>query len=406
MPKGMGRNGSEDKMARRRRATGRFYVFLLILAAIAFLILRPYLNFGSKEAVIMTASSEYSQRMDCVVIRDETVVAIDSTSRIEYIASEDTLVNAGDVVAYVYTAGYTESLLKKLEETRSNIQDYHKTAILNNIKDSNLDRYDTIVSMMVSELKDLINHETRGSILTAAQQLETAMVNRQEYLRQNKREDTKLAKLYDEENTRLTSIRAWRKEETAKSSGVVSFYMDGYEGILNKDQLDTLTPATVQAVLAGNGAAKTNSKSTSVYRLVDQDTWYVAILANTDNWNPVVDQEYYLQIEGYEDLSFTAAVKSAQKANGTLMVIFEINDPMGPLIYKRAGRATLTTTISGLSVTSKALYEQNGQTGVWLYDVPGGTFVPVEVLSDDGRTALIQPVVAGSIDIGSRVLIK
>ena len=79
---------------------------------------------------------------------------------------------------------------------------------------------------------------------------------------------------------------------------------------------------------------------------------------------------------------------------------------IGPLIYQRTGKAMLSITISGLSVTSKALYEQNGQMGVWLYDVPGGTFVPVEVLSNDGNNALIQPLVDGAIGIGQRVLIK
>ena len=63
-------------------------------------------------------------------------------------------------------------------------------------------------------------------------------------------------------------------------------------------------------------------------------------------------------------------------------------------------------TYSGLSVNAKALYEQSGQIGVWLYDVPGGTFVPVEVISNDGATALIQPLVENSIGVGQKVLIK
>ena len=53
-----------------------------------------------------------------------------------------------------------------------------------------------------------------------------------------------------------------------------------------------------------------------------------------------------------------------------------------------------------------ALYNENGQIGVWVYDVPGGTFIPVEVLSNDGKNALIQPLVEGAIDVGQRVLIK
>ena len=394
-------------MRRRKRVTGRFYIFLLILAVIAFLIIRPRLDFGSREAVIMTANTQYSQMMDCVIIRDEAITASESTARVEYIATENTLVNAGDTIAYVYTAGYSEGLLQKLEETRSKIQDYHKNTILKNIKDAALERYDTIVDMMVLEFKHLVNHDSRGSLLTAARQLETAMVNRQEYLRANKREDTKLTKLYDEENTRMTSIQSWRRVETAPRSGVVSFYMDGYENDLTLENLPSLTASDVRTVLSGGklkGSA--SSKTHGIYRIVNQDAWYVALVANAESWNPVVGQEYYLQMQGFEDLAFTASVTSVQKESGTLLAVFEINDPIGPLIYQRTGKAMLSITISGLSVTSKAICEQNGQTGVWLYDMPGGTFIPVEVLSNDGNNALIQPLMEGSLDVGQRVLIK
>ncbi|MBQ3574539.1 MAG: hypothetical protein IJA26_02635, partial [Clostridia bacterium] len=119
-------------MRRKRRVTGRFYIFLLLLLVIAFLIVRPHLFSSGKEAVIMTATAQYSQMMDCVIIRDETVVSSESITRIEYTAAENTLVNAGDTIAYVYSSGYSEGLLAKLEETRRTIQDYHKNNILNN----------------------------------------------------------------------------------------------------------------------------------------------------------------------------------------------------------------------------------------------------------------------------------
>ena len=81
-------------------------------------------------------------------------------------------------------------------------------------------------------------------------------------------------------------------------------------------------------------------------------------------------------------------------------------DPIGPLIYQRSGRVTLSSELTGLLVVSEALYNQNGQTGVWLYDVPEGTFVPVEVLSNDGNNALIQPLVENALQSGQIVLIK
>ena len=57
-------------------------------------------------------------------------------------------------------------------------------------------------------------------------------------------------------------------------------------------------------------------------------------------------------------------------------------------------------------MSSRALSEENGQLGVWLIDLGGETFVPVEVLSSDGSDALIQPLVDGALGIGQRVRVK
>lgn len=391
---------------RRRRVTGRFYIFLMIVALIAFLIARPFIFSGPKESVIMMANSAYTQKLDCIIIRDEAVTASDSTARVEYIAKENSLVGQGDTVVNLYTTGYSESLLNNLEKTRQDIQAYHKE-LLANILDNDLERLDGVVNAMALEFKNLITHQTVGNLQTVTEQLETAMVNRQEYLRQNKREDTKLTKLYESENTRLTSIQSWRKVSNAERGGVVSFYLDGYENDLSADRIAELGIDDVRTVLGGGRLSNTqNTLSEGIYRIVDQDHWYVAILVDAEEWTPVVGQSYFLQMEGFDDLCYTASVTSVLKESGNILAVFEINDPMGPLIYRRTGKAQFSITLTGLSVDSKALYDQQGQIGVWLYDVPGGTFVPVEVLHDDGDIAMIQPLVDGVLQLGQTVLIK
>lgn len=393
-------------MRRRRRVTARFYIFIALILAALFWLLRPILNLRGGEDVIFTWQSAYEQSMDCVIIRDESVVASDSTVRVEYVAKENTEVAQGDTIANLYATGYSESLLTKLETTRQNIQAYHKT-LLGTIIDNDLERLETIIDMTASDFKNLATQKTRGNLQTVTELLETAMVNRQEYLRQNKRDDTKLTKLYEEENNRLSSIQSWRNVSTAERGGVVSFYLDGYEKDLTVELLDSITPADVKTVLAGGALGHTGDlRANGIYRIVNQDQWYVAIVTEAGTWNPVVEQQYYLQFEGFEDLSYTATVTGVQKSSGTVLAIFEINQPIGPLIYQRTGKAKISISLSSLAVHVRALYNQNGEIGIWVYDVPGGTFVPVEVLSTDGDVALIQPTVDNALQPGQRVLIK
>lgn len=390
---------------RRKRVTGRFYIFLLAIFVIVLLIVRPHLHFGTREAIIEPGSASYSRSTDAVIIRDEEVFSSGTIARVEYVAMENTLLNAGDTIAYLYSTGYSESELERLEDIRANIQAYHKT-ILNNIVDNDLNRLDRIVDMRALELKALVTHQTTGNLLTLTRQLETAMVDRQDYMRANQREDLNLNRLYQDESTRMNSIASWRTEATADEAGVISFYTDGYEAALTPEALDALTPADVHAVIAGAPLGESSSRLTDIYRLVDQNEWYVAILTDGQSWNPVLDQVYYLQFEGFEDLVYSAKVTRVQKVDNEVLAVFLVEDPIGPMIYQRSGRVTLSSQLTGLSVLAEALSDQNGQLGVWLFDVPGGTFVPVEVLSNDGSRALIQPLADGALEVGDPVLIK
>ncbi len=380
-------------------------MFLAIIILIVFFIVRPYLSFGDKTEVIMMASSNYTETMQAVIVRDENLVTAESIARIEYIAAEDTLVSAGDTIAYLYSTGYSESELKKLETIRENIQAYHKIK-LENIIDPNLERLDLTVGQWALQFKALVTGKTNGNLITVTRQLENAMVARQEYMRSNMRSDLKLNNLYAQENTRLNSIASWRVESDAQSSGVVSFYTDGYESALNASTVSSLSAAQVKKVLAGEPLGDASNRVKSIYRLVNQSSWYVAILTDGKKWNPIVDQEYSMQFEGFEDLTFTARVTTVSQSDGSVLAVFRIDEPIGPLIYQRQARASVSITFTGLSVSAKAINEQNGQTGVWLYDVPGGTFVPVTVLSSDGKTALIEPQVDGALSAFQRVLIK
>ena len=131
---------------RRRRVAGRFYIFIAILLLAIFLVVRPHLNLGGGEDVIFVWNSAFEQSMDCVFIRDERVEASEAVVRVEYLAKENTEVSQGDLIANLFTTGYSESLLKRLEETRQNIQAYHKT-LLGTIVDNTLERLDTIIDM-------------------------------------------------------------------------------------------------------------------------------------------------------------------------------------------------------------------------------------------------------------------
>lgn len=391
----------------KKRVTGRFYIFLILLCIGVYFVVRELVPAGASEAIVTMAATSYSQTLDAVIVRDETVVSFEGSGRVVYVAAEGAQVRQGDEIADVYSAGYSEKQMNNLETVRQRIRAYHQE-LLENIVDSELERLEMNVQAAAQELKTLINKKTGGSLLNLERQLEEVMVARQDYLRQNRREDPKLNQLYEEETKVLNNIASWKTVETAPCDGTVSFYLDGCEAFLTPDNLEKITIEDLRVILSGRipETGESSRLMQSVFRIVSTDKWHLVLISDDTSWNPVTGQVFSFQMTGFEDVVYSGTVVRMQKEAGTVMAQLEITGDIGPLINTRSGRCMIGINLSGLSVPIRAISTQNGQTGVWLNDVPGGTFVPVEVLSTDSQTALIQPLTEGTLAVGRRVLLN
>ncbi|MDO4548853.1 MAG: HlyD family efflux transporter periplasmic adaptor subunit [Clostridia bacterium] len=392
---------------RRKRVTGRFYVFVVLLLTGAYFILRELIPEVSQEAIVTMANATLTQTVDAVIMRNEVVTSYEGNGQIVFIASEGQQVVAGDEICEVYSAGYAEREMERLETVRQSIRTYHES-ILDNIVDQQLDLRERQVEDIALQLKALINNKSGGSLANLEKQLESAMSLRHEYLRQNRRDDLRLNQLYEEEEKRLNAISTWKTVATAPINGQVSFYLDGYEDYLSPANLSSVTIDDLRAVLAGR-KPETNTTSrlqTSIFRVVSTDSWYIYLLSRDTTWNPVNDQEYSFQMAGFSDLAFAGTVVQIQKTDSEVMCVIQVQGSMGPLINRRSGTAAIGAYMSGLSVPRRAVATQGNQTGVWLTDDAGGTFIPVEVLSTDDYNALVEPITQGTLYVGQRVKVQ
>lgn len=389
----------------KRQPTGRFFIFLILLLGTITCMLVNQLRRPRQRYEQVTAATESDTRgVQAVIIRNEQAVSMDSNSTLVYVASEGAYLSAGDEIAYVYSAGYSVKQMEKLETIRQSIRDY-QTEILADIVDTRLDRLNDEVHSTALQLKRLVNQSSSGSLTGLVAQLNLAIEARRSHLSQNSREDTKLTTLYEQESKQESTIQSWRSVETAPEACVVSFYLDGYEEAVNTGSLSQMTIDRTRAILAGKPLSASASRlTTNIYRLIRPDAWYVAALCSDQNFNPVNGQQFFFQLEGFEDLVYECTVESVQKQGNDRLVLLKMSDPIGPLLNQRSGGATISAQIDGLYVSSDALVYENGQQGVRRYDGVSYTFVPVEViLSSSGRT-LVAPLVAGTLNAGDYVL--
>jgi len=390
----------------KRRATGRFYFLLiLLLAVIAYFL---YQQLPSKETIgyVQTATSSDKREVDAVIIRDELIVSFEGLEKVDYVAPEGSHVSVGDPIADIYATSYIQKEHARLDTTRESIRAYHQ-GLFAEITDTSLERLDENVNLKALELKRLVTGENTGNMSNLEDELGMAMLARQNYLSANRLEDTKLMQLYQDEAKRLGNISSWRTSATADRDGIVSFYFDGYEDILTADSFATLSADTLRKVFQGDTSIQTqkSKRSEQVYRIVSSDAWYVALISRDTSWSPVTGQMLSFQLEGFEDLVYNGTVMGVQRSGSDVIIQLSCTDPIGPLVYQRAGRASVGIFTTGLSVPVRALIDQNGQPMVWVHGSYGVTPVPVEILSQDSEYAIVQPMQSDALYEGQAVML-
>ena len=392
------------------RIKKRFYVFVALLALIVFLLVRMFMQpAASEKTAIVTQSSAGNQYVgDIVIVRNEKLYDSEGVTRVDYITDEGARVYKGEAVCTVYSAGYSQTEINKLQNYRQKIQQYHRDSVMSREVDTQLEKLDALVSSYALQVRTLVQGQGQGSLKNLEKQLTAALSARQTYMKQKYPEDLTLSTLYQDESTQLKRIESWTTTHTAKEEAIVSFYTDGYESTVNAQTFDELSLADAKAVLNGQRLETdvVSRGKTSIFRTVRPSQWYAILVTKEKGWNPVVGQSYLMQLDGFENYLVNATVDSFSRSGSELMVRLVIESDVTPVLSIRTCRVVIGESVTGLCVPNRALLVQQGMIGVVVSDMGMDTFVPVEVVTYDDATAVVMPIMSGSpLQAGKTVML-
>lgn len=393
------KGGTQVRRKRHVRIQARFYVFLVLLALIALMLLlwvNQWNRLGTT-AIVTQASLGSQYQGQIVIVRDETLYDAEGVTRVDYVAEEGSHLYKGGVICRVYSSGYNQTEINKLENYRSVIQQYHKEQVMQNYVDAQLDRLNSQIDALALEIRTLVQGKGVGSLNNLETQMTSALNSRQNYLRQKYPQDLTLSSLYQQESQQLKKIESWTTTYDAQEECIVSFYTDGYESTVNAETYEELTLSQVRSVLSGQ-QLETDVVSrgrTAVFRTVQPGIWYALLVSSERDWNPVLDQSYKMQLEGFDE-PVDATVISFTRSGGDLLVRMEIDADVEPVLNLRTSRVVVGEFVDGVNVPVSALYVQSNMIGVVVSELGVDTFVPVTVISQNETTAFVRSIYAGS----------
>lgn len=408
-------SAKKKKQKRNRRKRSSVYPRILVLIIAAALLgvgiwqLRGYVSSNATTAIVRADALGKYYEGSLVIARNETLYETENKTRVDFVADEGSRVNRSSVICKVYSSGYNQTEINRLQTYREEIQNYHVSQVLNTYVDAELDAENEEISSLSQQVRTLVQGRGVGSLSNLEKQLVSALTARKNYLRQKYPDDQTLSELYKVENDQLKKIESWTTTYPATEDCLVSFYTDGYENMVNASTYANLTPAQVRSVIRGAAPEQsTQSKgSDPIFRTVLDEEWYALFLCTDRDWNPVVGEQYQMQLTGFENYVLPAEVISFSRIGSDLLLRMRIRSSVEPVLNIRTCGATVGDFVSGVHVPIRALYTYDNMIGVIVLENGIQTFVPVTVISySDDEHAFVRPTLSGSpLEAGKTVML-
>lgn len=391
-------------MARSRRRAIRvntkFYVFLALAAAAAGAVL--FLLLHADTATVREGSIQFKIELPVVVVRDETVITTENYEKVNFLVPDLQRVEADTPVAEIYRWGYNERVMNDVIDVQNRIEEYELQA---GAVSQDLLKIDQAIAEVTDEIRGIAGG-SGGDMAAAERQLNSLMDQKRQLLADGARRDSQLTALYDQEQQLLDRVNSWREISSAPNAGVVSYYYDGYERVINADNIRNVSAEVVAALLAGSLQVQADEADTArpLYRLVDNFSWYVVLEPRERVLEFANDNAFAVTFADYPDRRFEGRIIGNISEGDTYLYVMEFSEDIGQLVNTRRAMATLSASFDGLIVPEKAVVTSGGQQGVYVLENKVRTFVPVNVrIVQDGEAVVEALDGSMRLEAGSRV---
>ena len=376
-------------------------------AAVAIVCTALFLILGSQTTEAKKGELSFSESGQGIIIRSETLYKSENYGKVEFLAEEGQAVTEGTPIAAVYSWNYSDKDYADLKALQDKIMDYQQGNILKDVVNKDLENLNKVIEEKSEEIRAVTRGEAEGDLLQMERELETLMEERTKFLKESVKEDQTLADFYQQEAALVAKIDDWKEITLAKGDGVVSFYFDGTETLLQPSNMKKLTLKNINDILEGKTFYKADTATASrpFYRLVNPNEWYVVMVCDREIPEFVNGMAFTVDFSyGGDGASYTGNLSDHRTDGGKHLYYFSFTQPIDKLLLARQVEMTVSADYVGIQVPAGAVKEVEGQKGVYYKDGENKAFAPVTVLIEKDGQAIVQPIdLKSPLDVGSLI---
>lgn len=176
------------------------------------------------------------------------------------------------------------------------------------------------------------------------------------------------------------------------STGVVSYYIDGYESYFTPATVNNMQFSKLQEldVVSENTKRAKTERNEPLYKLILDDAWYIVVLVSEANIHKyIVDSKVSIAFDDATIDGYTTTL--VQKQEGWLAILKTDRYYKNFASLRQANVTVTTQDYQGLIVPNTAIAHEDGQAGVYVKDLTDDYhFTRIKVVTTDGNYSLVS----------------
>ena len=341
-----------------------------------------YFYIQAKNVFIDTLETEYATKvtisdtvkLNCHVLRDETLVNSSNTGTYNYVVSEGEKLGKGQVITNVYSTDSEYRIQEQIQELNSKIDILENSSVEHVYYTMDISKVDSDISKMILEYR---NEIATGDLYVAIQkknELLTMLNKRHLGVNALSGFENIIEKYKEEKETLMNRVSGKGDTIVSPTAGYFFSDVDGYENILTPN---ILKDATVDAIISAIERKPEKVASSVVGKIVSAFDWYTICIVDKEEAMKYTTGKYYKLTYPYSvgtTINSELANKIVQPDHDKSILVFKTDCNYDSFNFMRnqvieVSRASYT----GLKIKKEALRILDGEEGVYILE--GNTVV-------------------------------
>lgn len=308
-------------MPKKKNSNLIFVLFSIIIIVVGILIVNTVRLFIKPTETTLVKNGELTKYEEVVgyIIRDETVVDTSNYDGILQTEIDDSVRVQKDGVIATYVSKSEESLMNKIEELDKQIQDAMESQ--QTIYNSDAKVLENSIQIQLYE--NIKNTTNINMLYESKAKLNENIKKKAQIVGELSPVGSKLKQLIDERNSYEREINDAKKELKSPIAGLVSYRVDGYEEILTKQSISSLTSEKLTSFKLNPNQIV--SRDTSKIKVVNNFECYISIFMDSEESKAAeLNDKLYLRFENTGDKLIPGTIEYISKEDEGRLITVKI----------------------------------------------------------------------------------